>query len=146
MFLANYADGLSDLPLNEYIDDFQAAQRVATLRRGAVRRRASTRCTPTPTAWSRAIEPVQRQRLSGSTAASSCCARRSSTTSSEGDELVEQPFQRLIDEASTVRRTSTRGFWQAMDTFKDKITFDRMEAQGNCPWMVWKEPAGQRPG
>jgi glucose-1-phosphate cytidylyltransferase len=31
-----------------------------------------------------------------------------------------------------------RGFWQQMDTFKDKITFDRMEAQGNCPWMLWK--------
>ncbi len=30
------------------------------------------------------------------------------------------------------------GFWQAMDTFKDKIAFDRMEARGNCPWMVWK--------
>jgi len=25
-----------------------------------------------------------------------------------------------------------------MDTFKDKISFDRMEAQGDCPWMVWK--------
>ena len=30
------------------------------------------------------------------------------------------------------------GFWQAMDTFKDKITYDRMEAKGDCPWMVWK--------
>ncbi|MEY2873330.1 MAG: hypothetical protein RLZZ373_701, partial [Pseudomonadota bacterium] len=38
-----------------------------------------------------------------------------------------------------------RGFWQPMDTFKDKITYDRMEGKGNCPWMVWKpgqiEPA-----
>jgi hypothetical protein len=25
-----------------------------------------------------------------------------------------------------------------MDTFKDKITLDRMEARGDCPWMVWK--------
>jgi len=24
-----------------------------------------------------------------------------------------------------------------MDTFKDKIEFDRMEARGSCPWMVW---------
>jgi glucose-1-phosphate cytidylyltransferase len=30
------------------------------------------------------------------------------------------------------------GFWQSMDTLKDKITFDRMEAQGNCPWMLWR--------
>jgi glucose-1-phosphate cytidylyltransferase len=31
------------------------------------------------------------------------------------------------------------GFWQAMDTFKDKINFDRMEAQGSCPWMLWRK-------
>jgi len=30
------------------------------------------------------------------------------------------------------------GFWRAMDTLRDKISLDRMEAQGNCPWMNWK--------
>ena len=30
-----------------------------------------------------------------------------------------------------------------MDTFKDKITFDRMEARGDCPWMRWRQPNGQ---
>ena len=29
-----------------------------------------------------------------------------------------------------------------MDTFKDKITLDRMEARGDCPWMVWKRMTG----
>ena len=33
------------------------------------------------------------------------------------------------------------GFWQSMDTFKDKITLDRMEARGDCPWMIWKTSA-----
>jgi glucose-1-phosphate cytidylyltransferase len=29
-----------------------------------------------------------------------------------------------------------------MDTFKDKITFDRMEARGECPWVSWlRHPA-----
>jgi len=40
-----------------------------------------------------------------------------------------------------------------MDTFKDKISFDRMEAQENCPWKVWQNltspevraPATRRP-
>ena len=55
----------------------------------------------------------------------------------EGDELVEQPFNRLIEKRLlAVYRHS--GFWRAMDTFKDKITLDRMEARGDCPWMVWK--------
>jgi hypothetical protein len=30
------------------------------------------------------------------------------------------------------------GFWQAMNTFKDKMAFDRMHARGECPWMLWK--------
>ena len=30
-----------------------------------------------------------------------------------------------------------KGFWQCMDTFKGKISFDRMEARGTCPWKVW---------
>jgi glucose-1-phosphate cytidylyltransferase len=61
----------------------------------------------------------------------------------EGDELVEQPFQRLIEK----RRLSTfkwDGFWQCMDTFKDKITFDRMEARGECPWSALN-PSGTAP-
>jgi len=55
----------------------------------------------------------------------------------EGEELVEQPFHRLIARRllATYRY---EGFWQSMDTFKDKITFDRMEARGTCPWMVWQ--------
>jgi glucose-1-phosphate cytidylyltransferase len=55
----------------------------------------------------------------------------------EGEELVEEPFTRLIAER---KLASFRwdGFWQSMDTFKDKISFDRMEARGDCPWMIWK--------
>jgi glucose-1-phosphate cytidylyltransferase len=55
-----------------------------------------------------------------------------------GDELVEQPFKKLIAERKLgVYRHD--GFWRAMDTFKDKIDFDRLAASGRCPWMVWKK-------
>src|SRR5690606_41532794 len=56
----------------------------------------------------------------------------------EGEELVEKPFARLIEKKRLVADRHP-GFWQSMDTFKDKITFDRMEAQGNCPWMLWRK-------
>jgi len=59
----------------------------------------------------------------------------------EGEELVEQPFQRLLANGKVTARKHD-GFWAAMDTFKDKITFDRMEAKGDCPWMVWRKPIG----
>ena len=56
----------------------------------------------------------------------------------EGEELVEKPFQRLIARKK-LGAWRYDGFWQAMDTFKDKIAFDRMESSGNCPWKVWKQ-------
>jgi len=56
----------------------------------------------------------------------------------EHDELVEAPFARLIAQ----RKIGTyrwRGFWHCMDTFKDKLGFDRMTESGQCPWMVWQD-------
>jgi glucose-1-phosphate cytidylyltransferase len=55
----------------------------------------------------------------------------------EGEELVEQPFRRLIDQRKLFAYRYD-GFWKAMDTFKDKISFDRLDAKGECPWMVWR--------
>src|SRR5690606_12655348 len=49
-----------------------------------------------------------------------------------GHELVEQPFQRLIKERRLASIKYT-GFWAAMDTFKDKIMFDRMHGRGERP-------------
>jgi glucose-1-phosphate cytidylyltransferase len=54
----------------------------------------------------------------------------------EGDELVEKPFERLIQERRLGSLKYT-GFWAAMDTFKDKIMFDRMHGGGDRPWEVW---------
>jgi len=54
-----------------------------------------------------------------------------------GEELVEEPFKRLLV-AKKLSTLKYEGYWGAMDSFKDKITLDRMEARGDCPWMVWK--------
>ena len=57
-----------------------------------------------------------------------------------GEELVEQPFQRLIAE----RRLSAhdyQGFWRCIDTFKDLQALESMYAQGNAPWEVWHRDA-----
>jgi glucose-1-phosphate cytidylyltransferase len=61
-----------------------------------------------------------------------------------GEELVEAPFARLIAQKRLVSYPWD-GFWRCMDTFKDKITFDRMEASGDSPWKVW-QPGGGNPG
>ena len=55
-----------------------------------------------------------------------------------GEELVSEPFQRLIKEQQLIAY-SYDGFWACMDTFKDKQTLDDMYAKGKAPWMVWKK-------
>jgi len=54
----------------------------------------------------------------------------------EGEELVEQPFRRLIAEGRLYAH-QYRGFWKAMDTFKDKIEYDRMNGREDRPWQLW---------
>ena len=52
-----------------------------------------------------------------------------------GEELVEKPFARLAAKKLLWTRRY-EGFWQSMDTFKDKITLDRMWGQRDAPWQV----------
>jgi glucose-1-phosphate cytidylyltransferase len=52
-----------------------------------------------------------------------------------GEELVRQPFQRLIDRKALLAYKYT-GFWQCMDTFKDKQHLEELN-QGSAPWKVW---------
>lgn len=53
-----------------------------------------------------------------------------------GDELVREPFQRLIEEGSLLAYKYP-GFWQCMDTFKDKQRLEELNASGAAPWRVW---------
>jgi glucose-1-phosphate cytidylyltransferase len=135
MFLANYSDGLCDLPLDRYIDDFTRRDAVASF--VAVRTAQSFHAVQVQDGglvtglgklresdfWINGGYFVFRQRIFD--------------VINEGEELVEQPFQRLI-ERQELRAYRHVGFFQAMDTFKDKMTLDSMEASGDCPWKVWK--------
>jgi glucose-1-phosphate cytidylyltransferase len=56
----------------------------------------------------------------------------------KGEELVEQPFQRLISRGALVA-FEYDGFWMPLDTFKDKQRLDEIYAQGNAPWLVWNQ-------
>lgn len=134
-FLANYADALTDLPLNDHIADFQKRDVVASF-------------LAVPTAQSfhgvyaddhGIVTAFGRMRDSEFliNAGYFCLRKEIFDYIEEGDELVEKPFQRLI-EAKKLGVFRYFGFWQQMDTFRDKITFDRMEGRGDCPWMLWK--------
>ncbi len=58
-----------------------------------------------------------------------------------GEELVEQPFARLI-EAGKLAALSFKGFWRSCDTFKDLRTLEGLLAQGPAPWELWRLASG----
>jgi glucose-1-phosphate cytidylyltransferase len=138
VFLANYADGLSDLPIDDQVASFLAKpEQVASF--VAVPSAQSFHVVNTDEqgfVTGLGAMPDQHLLINGG-----FFVLRNSIFDyiKEGEELVEQPFARLITERRLLAYR-WKGFWQCMDTFKDKITFDRMDARGSCPWKVWVKP------
>ena len=135
MFLANYSDGLSDLPLNEYLEKVRSSGAIASLL--AVRPSQSFHAVRTDDrGYVTDLEEVASSDY-WINAGFFCLRREIFDFLNEGEELVLEPFQRLIGH-HRLFSLKYSGFWAAMDTFKDKIALDRMEARGDCPWMVWR--------
>jgi glucose-1-phosphate cytidylyltransferase len=135
MFLANYSDGLSDLDLSLAVSEFEQSNAVASFL--AVTPPQSLHTVDVDsTGTVRRIAPIGSGDLWVN---GGFFVLRSSIFEviEDGEELVEQPFQRLVA-LGQLRAHRHTGFWAAMDTFKDKIMLDRMEAKGRCPWMVWR--------
>jgi glucose-1-phosphate cytidylyltransferase len=62
----------------------------------------------------------------------------------EGEDLVEEPFQRLIAEKKLMAYPY-EGFWAAMDTLKEKQHLEGLLESGQAPWARW-ERNGARGG
>jgi glucose-1-phosphate cytidylyltransferase len=143
MFLANYSDGLTDLPLPEQIDAFK--------RSGAVGCFLATK----PLLSYHFVSFDRNGRLEGFrdimesglrvNAGYFVFRREIFDYIREGEELVEAPFQRLVEQQKLLAHTYD-GFWLPMDTAKDKAKLDELFATGKPPWQVWKagaSPAAQ---
>lgn len=136
IFLANYADGLTDLPLDKLIDFFRQRNKVACF--VGVRPTASFHIASVePDGVVRDIEHITK---SGSRVNGGFFVLRREIFNyiQEGEELVEQPFRRLIAEKQLVAYPYD-GFWACMDTFKEKQHLEELYSRGNAPWEVWRK-------
>jgi len=135
VFLANYSDGLTDLPLNRYIEESLATDCVASLV-----------AVPAPHAF-HIVEAdsqgtVQKLQHVGESVVRInggffVFQREIFDYIQPGEELVAEPFRRLIARGK-LRAHPYDGFWASMDTFKDKQRFEDLLARGQAPWQVWK--------
>ena len=134
MFLANYTDGLSDVPLPEVIESFKQRGKVACF--VSVRPRASFHLINADTTG--VVKSIKHIGKSKARINGGFMVLRQEIFSymRDGEELVEQPFQRLIGE-SKLMAYRHEGFWACMDTFKEKQDLEDLLGQGNAPWGVW---------
>ena len=135
VFLANYADGLTDLELPRLIDFSQQHGKIATF--------ASAK--PNLTYHSVVVEPsgvVQEVKPIRDTSLRiniGYFVFRQDIFKyiHDGEELVAEPFRRLISEGQLMAYQH-EGFYAPMDSFKDKQQLDDLYAHGQAPWEVWK--------
>jgi glucose-1-phosphate cytidylyltransferase len=135
VFLANYSDGLADLPLDRMLDDFHKEAAIASF--AAVQTWQSFHAIRMGS--DNYVNELGEVRDAEFLINGGYFILRKEIFEymQPGDELVEAPFQRLIKERKLLGFRH-KGFWRSMDTLKDKITFDRMYAVGEAPWELWR--------
>jgi glucose-1-phosphate cytidylyltransferase len=134
-FLANYSDGLSDVPLDRVTDFFTESEAIATF----VSARPSHSFHVVAAADDGSVKAIEDVTTAGVwvNAGFFVMSNRIFDHMRPGEELVCEPFERLIDiGALTTYRHD--GFFVPMDTFKDRQRLDDLHALGNPPWQVWK--------
>lgn len=135
VFLANYADGVSDLDLNSYLGAFTAAGKTGSF--VAIPPNASFHVVQF-----REDGLVQRVRHIGQSdvrinGGFFAFRQRVFEYLRPGEDLVAEPFQRMIDDEELIAYPH-QGFWACMDTLKEKQALEDMYASGRAPWEVWK--------
>jgi glucose-1-phosphate cytidylyltransferase len=133
MFLANYSDNLSDLPLPLYVDEFRNRDAIAGFL--CVRPGQSFHVVATNSGGNvTGIEPVAQSDVwvNGGFFA---FRKEIFDYLRPGEELVEEPFARLITEGKLFAH-KYRGFWMPMDTFKEREILEAMYSRGDAPWRM----------
>ncbi len=135
VFLANYADGLTDLFFPDYLNGFLASNKIGAF------------LSVKPTQSFHVVTVNGDQEVTGIQHIGDSeiwinggyfiFRREIFHYIKGGEELVNEPFRRLIDDKQLITQKHT-GFWVAMDTFKDKQFLDDLVARDKGPWEVWK--------
>lgn len=135
VFLANYADGLSDLPHDAYESAFRKGDYVASFL--AVHSPQSFHVARIdPEGRCSAIEPLSTSDI-WINGGYFIFRREIFDYLQPGEDLVFEPFEKLIGQQRLMGHRYT-GFWQAMDTFKDRQALEDRYQHGDTPWQVWK--------
>lgn len=135
MFLANYADGLTDLPLPGMIEAFSQSGKVGAF----LCARPSQTFHVVSLGADYRVERIQFVRDTGIRINAGYFVFRKTIFDymRPTEDLVGLPFQRLIDQGLLMGFPYDR-FW-AMDTFKEQQELTDLSERGEAPWEVWRQ-------
>ncbi|QDT14142.1 sugar phosphate nucleotidyltransferase [Alienimonas californiensis] len=135
-FLANYADGLSDVNLDSLIS-FHKRQRAAV-----------TFMTVKPSQTFHTVDMAEDGRVRELKAVTDTetwinagffvLNHEVFDVLGPGEDLVAEPIDRLA-KAGKVSALKHDGFFGCMDTFKEKQMLDDLYAGGQAPWELWRQ-------
>ena len=134
-FLATYADGLTDLHLPDLVSFSRRSNKVATFV-SAKPNLSYHVVSADPDGIVTEIKAIKESSLRINSGFF-VFKRNIFDYIRNGEELVLEPFQRLIEEKGLMAYPYD-GFYASMDTFKDKQQLDDLYARGDAPWEVWR--------
>jgi glucose-1-phosphate cytidylyltransferase len=138
-FLANYSDGLTDMALDQMIREFMSNNKIAAFV-----------CAPPSQSFHVVslghhgkVDKFERVKDAGVLINGGFFIFRKDIFNymEEGEELVLEPFQRLIEKDLLIGYKVSR-FW-CMDTFKEQQELTDLVNQGTAPWEVWRNTRKQ---
>jgi glucose-1-phosphate cytidylyltransferase len=134
VFLANYTDGVTDLCFPDYLRYFLDRDKVASFL--CVRPTQNFHIVSLQDDTVTDLENISRADI-WMNGGFFVFRRDIFKYIQDGEELVEQPFMRLIKERQLLAY-QYKGFWACMDTFKDRQQLEDLYLRGHAPWEVWK--------
>lgn len=136
-FLANYADGLSDVSLSAMID-FHDRNRAAATFLTVRPTQSFHKVTADPDGRVHELEEISAADV-WMNAGFFVLDQEIFDVLEAGDDLVLEPFRRLAEKKKLYSMPYS-GFFGCMDTYKEKQQLDDMHARGDMPWEVWRDP------
>jgi glucose-1-phosphate cytidylyltransferase len=135
VFLANYADVLTDAPLDDMIERFHASGAAASMM--AVPPQQSFHCVDMkPNGEVKEIMPVSRMPL-WENGGYFVLSHEVLDLLPEGGDLVADVCGALAGQGR-LYGYQHMGFWKPADTFKERAELDAAYRAGVRPWMVWE--------
>jgi glucose-1-phosphate cytidylyltransferase len=138
-FLATYGDGVTDAPLDEMIATLERSGKTGLFM--SVKPRLEYHLVHSNA--DRVVTAIEQLALADVRINGGFFVFRRDVLEAiePGEDLVEQPFARLIERGELLAYPYD-GFWEPMDTIKDKQRLDALVESGRAPWQRDRVPDG----